>query len=719
MLFNLRQLPFARLLVFVCFLIFPKILAAQHSIAREWNEALLQTIREDLARPAVQARNLFHFSIALYDSWAAYDTEAETYLLGKTVGGFTCPCKEIPVPKDIEAARKEAMSFAAYRLLMARYTLSPSSGGALSRFQGLMKKHGYNFRDYSSNYESGSPAALGSYLAHCILQMGQQDEINEQGNYRSQSYQAVNPPLDITAPGTSALSEPNGWQPLKMNIAIEQDGHKMLECKCGGKPLIEYVGSTDPSGRPVTSTQAFQCPDWGLVHPFALHRQDMSVYQRDGKQHRVYLDPGADFLPRLNASKGGGTSPDYAWNFALVAAWSAYLDPSDGVQWDVSPRSIGNVQHYPQNLSELRDFYNMETGRDAGGGHKTNPHTGQPYEPQIVPRGDFIRVAARFWDEGPNKETIAGHWFAMLNYISDQPGLVKKFNGKGRLMSDLEWDVKAYFVLGSALHDAAIATWSIKRRYDGIRPVSALRYLTGLGQSSDPRLPAYNPAGIPLLPGRIELVTKNDPLAGTQKENVGKIKLYAWKGPFSVTDPATQTAGAGWILAENWFPFQPKTFITPPYPGYVSEHSSFSHSAAEALLLLTGDAYFPGGLGEYPVRADSNFLSLEKGPSMDVTLQWATYRDAAHQASLSRIWAGTNPPFDDIPGRLIGAKTGAAAFQLARNFFYQDRDRDGYFSYEDCDDANPAVYPGAPEICDKLDNDCNGKTDDGITCPDK
>jgi hypothetical protein len=445
----------------------------------------------------------------------------------------------------------------------------------------------------------------------------------------------------------------------------------------------------------------------------------LKVYQRDGQEHWVYHDPGADFFPRLDTVKGKGTSSDYAWNFALVAAWSALLDPGDGVQWDVSPRSTGNVQRYPQNLAELPGFYNLETGRDAGAGHEINPRTEQPYASQIVPRGDFTRVAAQFWAEGPDAETVAGHWFAMLNYVSDQPGLVKKFNGKGRLLNDMEWDVKAYFVLGGALHDAAIATWSIKRHYNGIRPISAIRYLAHLGQRSQPKLSAYHPAGIPLLPGRIELVKKGDPLAGSRKENVGKIKLYAWKGPFSVTDPTDQTAGAGWILAENWFPYQSKTFITPPYAGYISEHSAFSRSAAEALTLLTGDAYFPGGLGEFSVKPDSNFLRLEKGPGVEITLQWATYRDAADQASLSRIWAGANPPFDDIPGRLIGAKIGQTAFRFAQHYFYQDRDRDGYFSYEDCDDTNPAIHPGAPETCDSIDNDCNGKTDDGTPCPDK
>jgi hypothetical protein len=69
---------------------------AQHSVARQWNEALLQNIREDLARPPVQARNLFHASIALYDAWAVYDTVARPYLLGNTVGNYTCPFVGVP-----------------------------------------------------------------------------------------------------------------------------------------------------------------------------------------------------------------------------------------------------------------------------------------------------------------------------------------------------------------------------------------------------------------------------------------------------------------------------------------------------------------------------------------------------------------------------------------------------------------------------------------------
>lgn len=680
---------------------------------------MLQSMQEDFARPTVQARNIFHFSAALYDVWAAYDDEAEPYLLGKTVGGFTCPCTGVPAPKDVEAARKEAISFAAYRLLTARFSRSPQSGGAALRFREIMQKHGYDFRDYSINYASGSPAALGNYLAQCILQMGNLDGANEANNYSNQNYQPVNPPLKMLSPGVGKLQDPNRWQPLKLNRAIDHDGYPMLECKCGGPPLFTLIDSVDGSGRRITGTQNFQGSAWGQVKPFALKQQNLRVYRRDGRDYRHYHDPGSDFFPQLDTAKGGGTSQDYMWNFALVAAWSAFLDPNDGIVWDISPRSMGNVQQYPKNLAELRDFYHLKTGRASDKGHEINPRSGQPYAPQMAPRGDFTRVAVQYWAEGPNAETPPGHWLAMLNYISDQPGLTKKFNGKGKIVSDLEWDIKAYFVLGGVLHDAAIAAWGLKGRYDGARPATALRYMATLGQSTDPKLLSYHPAGIPLMPGRIELVKKGDPLAGAKKEHLGKIKFYAWKGPFAVADSTTTTAGVGWILAEKWYPYQPKSFITPPSASFVSGHAALSHSAAEALTLLTGDAYFPGGLGEFTVKANSRFLRIEKGPSVDVTLQWATYRDAADQASLSRVWAGTNAPFDDIPGRLIGAEVGTAAFRLAKDYFYKDRDRDGYLSYEDCDD-NPAtggtVHPNAEERCDGLDNDCNGKIDDAVPC---
>ena len=45
-----------------------------------------------------------------------------------------------------------------------------------------------------------------------------------------------------------------------------------------------------------------------------------------------------------------------------------------------------------------------------------------------------------------------------------------------------------------------------------------------------------------------------------------------------------------------------------------------------------------------------------------------------------------------------------------------DRDGDGH-GCTDCDDANPAIHPGAAEHCDSIDNDCSKIADDAPQCP--
>ena len=66
---------------------------------------------------------------------------------------------------------------------------------------------------------------------------------------------------------------------------------------------------------------------------------------------------------------------------------------------------------------------------------------------------------------------------------------------------------------------------------------------------------------------------------------------------------------------------------------------------------------------------ENEFLVFEKGPSQDVKIQWATYRDASNQCSLSRIWGGIHPPVDDLPGRIIGEKIGINAYSFGKKYF--------------------------------------------------
>jgi hypothetical protein len=623
--------------------------AAEFSVARQWNEVLLESIRNDLARPTVHARNLFHTSVLMYDAWAAYDTVAEPFLLGKNVEGFKCAFSGVRIPADRVAAREEAISFAAYRLLRHRFADSPGAEASLQEMDALLAELGYDAGMDSVDYANGPPGALGNYLAQCMIAFGLQDGANERNAYESVYYAPANPPLAPDLLGNPDIADPNRWQPLSFAVFIDQSGN---------------VSEGE--------TPEFVSPEWGRVVPFALEARDRTVYERGGGEYWVYHDPGAP--PYLDPVGGAGLSSEYQWGFGLVAVWSGHLDPADGVLWDISPGSIGNIGEFPETFEEHRNFYDSLEGGDPGAGHALNPYTGEPYEPQIVPRGDYARVLAEFWADGPDSETPPGHWFTILNHVSDDPLLEKRFRGEGAPLDDLEWDVKSYFVLGGAVHDAAVAAWGIKGWYDYIRPISAIRHMAALGQSSDPSRDNYSPAGIPLVEGHIEVIEPGDPLAGRADRFAGRIKIFGWLGPDYIRDPETEVAGCGWMLAEDWWPYQRPTFVTPPFAGYVSGHSTFSRAAAEVLTLLTGDPFFPGGIGEFHAPKNE-FLVFEDGPSVDMTLQWATYRDASDQTSLSRIWGGIHPPADDIPGRQIGEKIGPAAFRLAETYFEGCRKR--------------------------------------------
>ena len=44
----------------------------------------------------------------------------------------------------------------------------------------------------------------------------------------------------------------------------------------------------------------------------------------------------------------------------------------------------------------------------------------------------------------------------------------------------------------------------------------------------------------------------------------------------------------------------------------------------------------------------------------------------------------------------------------------EDSDKDGYCRESDCDDGNPSISPGKSESCNNIDDNCNGKIDDGF-----
>ena len=121
--------------------------------------------------------------------------------------------------------------------------------------------------------------------------------------------------------------------------------------------------------------------------------------------------------------------------------------------------------------------------------------------PDVVKRGDFTRALTEFWADGPKSETPPGHWNVIANRVSDELGPNLGSVAAGPTVDRLQWDVKLYLALNGAVHDAAIAAWGLKGHYDSVRPISMIRYMAALGQSSDPSLPSLRQGGPAARPG--------------------------------------------------------------------------------------------------------------------------------------------------------------------------------------------------------------------------
>jgi hypothetical protein len=234
--------------------------------------------------------------------------------------------------------------------------------------------------------------------------------------------------------------------------------------------------------------------------------------------------------------------------------------------------------------------------------------------------GDREKAIAEFWADGPRTETPPGHWNQLAQGIAY------------RDCHTIDEDVKLFFALNATLLDTSIAVWETKRYYDSVRPQTALRHL----------------------------------FAGKW--------VMAWGGP---------NQGTKAIRGEEWMPYQLLTFVTPPFPEYVSGHSAFSAASAEVLTSFTGSNRFYDGETALPVDLDRNgvpdllgqfimpaggFL-VERGPASAVVLRWETFQQAADEAALSRRYGGIHIQDGDLHGRTLGRRVAEACYRLAESYW--------------------------------------------------
>ena len=199
---------------------------------------------------------------------------------------------------------------------------------------------------------------------------------------------------------------------------------------------------------------------------------------------------------------------------------------------------------------------------------------------------DEEKALVEFMRDGPQSVQQAGHWLKFAQDVSRRDN------------HTLDEDVKMYFYNQVVAMDAFIASWDSKMFYDYARPYALVH------------------------------------------EYYQDQVIKAWGGP-----------GKGMIDmdGEQWRPYSPDTFLCPPFPSYVSGHSTISGGCGEALKLWTGSDEFgeevtlvAGALTEPDMLGDT------------VVLRFPTFTETAEMAGISRVMGGYHIQADNVAGLELG-----------------------------------------------------------------
>ena len=199
---------------------------------------------------------------------------------------------------------------------------------------------------------------------------------------------------------------------------------------------------------------------------------------------------------------------------------------------------------------------------------------------------DKEKALVEFMRDGPKSVQQAGHWLKFAQEVSV------------RDQHTLDEDVKMYFLNQVTAMDAFIASWESKMYYDFARPYALVHEY--------------------------------------YKDSI----ITAWGGP-----------GKGMVQmkGEEWRPYSPDIFLCPPFPSYVSGHSTISGACAEALKLFTGSDEFGS-----QVKLIPGALTEPDHIGEEVIIEFPTFTETAELAGISRVLGGYHIQSDNIAGLELG-----------------------------------------------------------------
>jgi len=244
------------------------------------------------------------------------------------------------------------------------------------------------------------------------------------------------------------------------------------------------------------------------------------------------------------------------------------------------------------------------------------------------------KAIVEFMRDGPRSTGQSGHWLRFAQAVSE------------RDRYDIDKDIKLFFAVATVAFDAFIACWEAKRYYDSARPWTLVRHY--------------------------------------YKDKM----IVGWAGV---------GMGVATIPASEWHPYSPLSFITPPFPGFPSGHSTVSGASAKMLELFTGSDNFgatetrhAGELTEpgisCEIKQSVNGKPATTGITEDgvIVLLLPTFTATAEMAGISRVLGGYHIQSDNVEGLRLGKKVADYNYSRTKAYF------DGTAKVENM--ADPTTY---------------------------
>jgi hypothetical protein len=354
------------------------------SAARLWEQVAVDAIgRPSGASEPAEARDLYDVSVAMYDAWKATKSA-------------------------------EAVSYAAYRVLLWRASFESNLAVTFERLTGAMKDQCLSI-DYTST-SADTPAAVGNRIAATVIAAGTHDGSNEALHYADPSYTPENAPLILAQYG-STVHDPTFWQPL----ALTQIAPKGIQGLPGDIQAFEASQWGDV--KTFAGKVAAQKPHFDTTEALAVIRATSSKNPGPAVRQNRRPSDWVELAATEHASTGLASDVHLyleltgALNDAAVSAWAAKRQYQ-------APRPISMIRYLAFNdqlpltpgLVEKKGskIYVLERGKWVLGGSWTPPGA-TPASPGGISEGAAFAAAA---------EQVLGPSVARYAALSERAGLV-------------------------------------------------------------------------------------------------------------------------------------------------------------------------------------------------------------------------------------------------------------------------------------------------------